>query len=229
VYIVAKAPRPGAAKTRLGAALGPAPAAVLALAFLRDTITTVRIAGLEPRIICRDTVETAALQQLLRGTDCTVTSQEGEGLGAALESAFRQGLTGASDAVAVLGADSPTLPPPYLRAAFAHLDRGADVVLGPARDGGYYLLAARAVHPALFRAMPWSTSIVAQETLQRCGRAHLRVSLLPTWYDVDDAASLRQLCADLARSAPEVAAHTRAALACFAPEADEREPDESVG
>ena len=209
--MVAKLPQSGASKTRLCPPLRLDQAARLARAFLLDTLTTVRLARLEPRVICRDAAERASLVPLVAGLS-TVHTQAKTGLSDALESAFREGLQDRFAAVGVLGADSPTLPADVVGAAFAALDRGGDVVVGHWQDGGYYLLAARALHPELFHDVPWSTNSVAQVTLDRCRALGLRVHLLPLWYDVDDAASLDRLCADLRRSPDTLARHTRAEL-----------------
>jgi rSAM/selenodomain-associated transferase 1 len=218
IYVVAKAPSPGQTKTRLCPPLTPAGAALLARAFLLDVLDTVRASGLTARIICRDVAERAALRDLV-GDATAVCVQEGSGLGDALESAFRQGLADGFTAVAVLGADVPTLRPEILQdacRAVAGGPGGPDVAVGLSDDGGYYLLAARAVHPALFRDMVWSTAGVAGETLRRCRAAGLRSFLLPPWYDVDDAAGLETLRADLAAAPPGVARRTRAVLATLA-------------
>ncbi|HEX2036783.1 MAG TPA: TIGR04282 family arsenosugar biosynthesis glycosyltransferase [Chloroflexota bacterium] len=211
IYVVAKAPHPGKAKTRLCPPLTPEEAARLATAFLLDTVENVRAAGLVARVICRDAPEQEALQRLL-GTATTVHVQEGYGLGAALETAFRQGLADGFEAIGVLGADVPTLPPAVLADAFEVVHRGADVALGPSDDGGYYLLVARTVHPTLFRNMVWSTDSVARITLARCRGAGLGTCLLPLWYDVDDAAGLATLREALLRAPDGVAPHTRAEL-----------------
>jgi rSAM/selenodomain-associated transferase 1 len=212
VYVVAKAPRPGAAKTRLCPPLEPEQAARLARAFLLDCLRTVREAGLEARVICRDGAERGQLEAIVARL-ASVHVQDGAGLGAAMESAFRHGLADGYPAVAVFGSDCPTVPPAVLRLAFDALETGADVSLGPSEDGGYYLLAARAPHSVLFRNMAWSTATVAAETLARCARAGLRVRLLPRWYDVDDAASLARLAGDLCAGPAGVAPFTREALA----------------
>jgi uncharacterized protein len=211
VYVVAKAPRPGSTKTRLCPPLSPDQAAQLAGAFLLDTIATVNRSGLTARIVCREASEQHLLAGLV-GLLVPVSVQSGNGLGDALEGAFREALADGAKAVAVLGADSPTLPGFLLREAFAALAHGFDVVLGPAEDGGYYLLAARAVHPWLFRDMRWSTDGVASETLRRCRALGLRTHILRTWYDVDDAASLDILRTDLLRLPTGTATHTRAVL-----------------
>jgi hypothetical protein len=86
------------------------------------------------------------------------------------------------------------------------------VALGPSDDGGYYLLAARAAHPRLFDAMPWSTDRVTAETLRRCQHLGLRPHVLPAWFDVDDAVGLAQLRTQLAALPVDCAQRTRAVL-----------------
>jgi len=162
--------------------------------------------------MCRGASERIALKKLI-GPAGMVSIQRGDGLGAALESAFRDGVTEGCKAVAVLAPDSPTLPPAVLREAFAALDDGADLALGPSEDGGYYLLAARGVHSRLFRDMPWSTGWVASETLERCSALGLSVHILPVWYDVDEAGSLARLYEELPGAARSLALHTRCELA----------------
>lgn len=209
VYVVAKAPRAGQSKTRLCPPLTHAQAANLAAAFLADTISLARRAGVEVRLICRDEDERAAL---LRYADAaTVHVQRAQGLGDALESAFSEGLRDGYAAVGVLGMDVPSLPPSVLAEAFARLG-DADVVMGPSADGGYYLLTARRLHPTLFREMTWSTDGVAAETRRRCTALGLRVEEVAEWDDIDDAAALRRLAHALSATDGDVAPHTRAAL-----------------
>ena len=209
-YVVAKAPRPGVSKTRLCPPLTPDQASHLAAAFLRDTLSNVTLAGLSARIVCQGMTEQQELRRLA-GPLTRVSIQSGAGLGDALDGAFREGLADGFAAVAVLGADSPTLPVLVIREAFAALTDN-DVALGPAEDGGYYLLAARRAHPWLFHDMPWSTDRVASETVRRCRALGLRTHVLPAWYDVDDAASLAILRMDLRRLPMSTAPKTRAVL-----------------
>lgn len=214
VYVVAKAPTPGACKTRLCPPLSYDEAAQLAEAFLLDVLATVRQAGLAARIVCRDRSEQSVLRRLV-GQNIRVWAQHGAGLGDALEGAMRTGLADGYEVAAVLGADTPTITAEVLNEGYLRVESGqCDVSLGPSDDGGYYLLAARAVHPTLFRSMVWSTDSVAAETLARCRLAGLRTHLLPRWYDVDDAASLAGLREELAvAGATAVAPHTRTLLA----------------
>jgi glycosyltransferase A (GT-A) superfamily protein (DUF2064 family) len=94
-------------------------------------------------------------------------------------------------AVCVLSADSPTLPTRLLvRAAEILLIPGERAVLGPAEDGGYYLLGLKTANPMMFADIAWSTASVADETRDRARNLGLPLVELQTWYDVDSAASL---------------------------------------
>jgi glycosyltransferase A (GT-A) superfamily protein (DUF2064 family) len=94
--------------------------------------------------------------------------------------------------VVLLGTDSPTIPLAYVEQAFDELER-ADVVLGPATDGGYYLIGCSRYIPALFEAIPWSTSGVVAETMARLTDPAWRLALLPPWYDIDTLNDWRML------------------------------------
>src|SRR5205085_373969 len=102
-------------------------------------------------------------------------------LGQRLAAVFPRG--GHQRPTVVLGADTPDLPVAYVRKAFDLLEAGNDTVIGPARDGGYYLIAARRLHPALFEQIPWSTSRVLATTRQRAEAAGIRLRELPPWED----------------------------------------------
>ena len=122
-------------------------------------------------------------------------------------------------AVALLSADSPTLPTSLLVEAARLLLVPCDrVVIGPSFDGGYYLIGIRRVHAALFHAIDWSTEQVAEQTRQRASGLGLEVLDLDAWYDVDDAHSLQRLVYELAphqtvnTASPRPAPVTRAFL-----------------
>jgi glycosyltransferase A (GT-A) superfamily protein (DUF2064 family) len=115
--------------------------------------------------------------------------------------------------VVIIGTDSPNLPTDYLHAAFARLDDGADLVLGPADDGGYYLIGLRARQPRLLREAPMSTPTLLADTLAIAAELGLRAELLPMWYDVDTAAELKRLAEDLRDTPADIAPHTRAFIA----------------
>jgi glycosyltransferase A (GT-A) superfamily protein (DUF2064 family) len=123
--------------------------------------------------------------------------------------------------VCLIDSDSPTLPPDSLRAAVAALEAGGGdrIVLGPSEDGGYYLIGVRSAHARLFEEIDWSTGQVTAQTLERARELGLEAVMLPTWYDVDDAATLRQLCEEMFGPAADAgpagypAPHTREFLA----------------
>jgi len=100
--------------------------------------------------------------------------------------------------VCLVNADSPTLPTEYLVEAVHRLQQPGDrVVLGPAADGGYYLIGLKQFHARLFDEIDWSTERVYRQTLDRAEEIGLAVSPLPQWYDVDDERTLLQLCSEL--------------------------------
>jgi hypothetical protein len=105
---------------------------------------------------------------------------------------FRDHLRQADDRVVIIGSDSPTLPREHVTAAFERL-RQADVVLGPATDGGYYLVGMRGRCWPIFEGIEWSTPTVLADTIDRVRQAGAKLALLPPWYDVDTAADLHLL------------------------------------
>src|SRR5262245_18391540 len=139
-------------------------------------------------------------------------------LGDCLDHAIAQLLARGHRAAVVVNSDSPTLPTSLLVETAELLARpGERAVLGPALDGGYYLLGVKTRHPRLLEDIAWSTQRVTQQTLERAAELHLPVQMLPTWYDVDDVATLKMLLSELFDGqpfAPDVsparAHHTRA-------------------
>jgi rSAM/selenodomain-associated transferase 1 len=105
-------------------------------------------------------------------------------LGARMAAAFEQAFGDGATRVAIIGSDCPELDGDLLNRAFDALNE-ADGVLGPANDGGYYLLGVKKMHPELFLDMPWSTESVGSETLKRMAAKGLSVHFLPELTDVD--------------------------------------------
>lgn len=131
-----------------------------------------------------------------------VRRQRGGDLGARLRRALRELGADGYRRVVFLGSDSPTLSPRRLRKAFAALLR-ADAVIGPARDGGYYLIGVRrgsGKQAEIFRGIAWGTRHAFRQTRTRLRKAGLRTTVLPLWYDVDVPADLIRLRGDLRRS-----------------------------
>ncbi len=206
---MAKAPRPGACKTRLTPPLSPEQAAELGSAFLSDVSANLVEAGRQADIIPYVAFAPAGTEHLFGailapGTalvlaDGSVDVPDGvEGFGRCLLHAVRALLAAGHDSVCVLNADSPNLPTATLiQAARLLAEPGDRAVLGAAEDGGYFLLGLKQPHDAPFSRIAWSTGAVAEQTRARCRAAGLPVEELPPWYDVDDAASLRRLFADM--------------------------------
>lgn len=208
IAIMAKAPVAGRAKTRLVPPLTPAEAADLSGRFLADVTANVaaagRIAAIDGWIAYAPADSADRFDGLLApGTgrvlaDGAIAVPDGiAGFGRCLWHAAVSLLAEGYGAVCLLNSDSPSLPTRWLVDAATRLitDR-ADTVLGPAEDGGYYLLGLRKAESALFAGIAWSTDAVADQTRAGAARAGLGMAELPLWYDVDDAAALRRLAAE---------------------------------
>ena len=125
--------------------------------------------------------------------------QAGDDLGYVLLGATRALLDAGHDCVLLVNGDSPTLPPRLLVQAIEALRESGDrMVLGPASDGGYYLIGLKHPHRQLFTQIAWGTETVARSTCERAAEIGLSTTLLPEWYDVDDIETLRWLQEELA-------------------------------
>ena len=188
VCIFAKAPRAGAVKTRLAATIGAEAAAALARAFLQDALAlALRLTS--ARVVLVLAGDPASLPALPAGVDLW---PQGDGdLGARLERNLRRALAESPRALAI-GTDSPGLPPAMLEDAVSSL-AAHDAVVGPADDGGFYLLGLRACPRGLLAGLPWSAADTRERTLARLQERALSVDLLAPWFDVDVAADLERL------------------------------------
>ncbi len=223
---MAKAPRPGFCKTRLTPPLSAEQACELSRAFLHDITSNLfaaaRHAPITPVVAYAPAGDAALFDGIVApGTRLLLADGTGDmppgvtGFGRCLLQAVRTLLAEGFSSVCVLNADSPTLPTAHLvQAANLLADAGADAVLGPAEDGGYYLLGMRAAQAGLFTDISWSTDAVAGQTRARAEAAGLAMAELPMWYDVDDAAALRRLLAD-AEAPGSLAYHAPATTSCF--------------
>lgn len=194
VGIICKAPIPGQTKTRLAAIIGPEAAAQLSACFLQDIAQT--ITQLPEKLSCRGYAVYApagaesTLRRLLPPSFGLMLQTNAE-LGRVLLAATREFLSSGHDCAILVNGDSPTLPPSLLTEAIEALRRPGDrMVLGPASDGGYYLIGLKVPHEHLFADIPWGTSAVAPLTLHRASEINLDSVCLPEWYDIDDIESL---------------------------------------
>ncbi len=216
LIVLAKAPAVGVTKTRLCPHLTPEEAAAFAAASLVDTLAVARsVEGCMLRLAHPpDAAEPLAA---LLGDDLPPMFAVPPGdVGVAMCAAIACALDHRATQVALIGSDLPSLPPAHIAHAFARLDEGADVVLGPAEDGGYYLIAATAPHPALFTGIAWSTDAVFAQTVARVEASGLTLATIPPWYDIDDMADLCRCMGDLAAHPDHPATATRAFLATMA-------------
>jgi rSAM/selenodomain-associated transferase 1 len=212
--VMAKQPERGQAKTRLSPPYTQAQAAALAEALLRDTLTNLTRAGCAETVLAFAPSEAAAWFAGEFPTLARIAQPDGD-LGVRMRGVLDAAWRLRYQPCVLLGADSPDLPPDLLCAAFDALRpgaAGADVVLGPAADGGYYLLGLKERQPELFREIAWGSAYVLAQTRARAEARGLRVHLLPPWYDIDTAADLDRLHANLQTAPPEVCPATRKLL-----------------
>jgi rSAM/selenodomain-associated transferase 1 len=185
--VIARAPS-AAGKTRLTNGLAPHDAVALRAALLLDTLDVAHATG-EPLAVYFTPADARdELARLVPGA--VLVPQPEADLGARMHHAFVTLVGTGADRVVLIGSDVPTLPPSHVRQAFVELDAGADLVLGPAGDGGYYLIGLREPRPTLFDDISWGTSRVFDQTRARAEAAQLRVARVAGWHDVDTKADL---------------------------------------
>lgn len=210
IAVMAKAPRPGQVKTRLQTILHPDEAAAISAAFLRDVTANIQaaaaaasihgfVAYAPPGLEARFDGLLAPGTHLILADGADGEAPGVEGFGRCLLHATRSLLARGYGAACVLNADSPTLPTTLLvEAARRLLAPGRRAVLGPADDGGYWLLGLQSPAAAMFADIAWSTDTVAAATVRQAGSLGLPIETLDPWFDVDDRASLQRLLKELA-------------------------------
>ncbi len=191
LVVMAKAARPGLAKTRLARVIGEQRAAEFARAFLLDTLAHAReLHGVQRSLCFAPRDEEAWFRELAQ--DAELIAQVDGDLGARLFAAFEFAFASGAERVIVIGSDTPQLSAEVLRAAFERLDT-CDAVIGPSDDGGYYLLGLRRPCAALFDGVAWSTDSVLRQTLERGARNGLVFERLETSFDIDEAQDFERL------------------------------------
>jgi rSAM/selenodomain-associated transferase 1 len=207
LVIMAKAPKPGTVKTRLMVSL-PSPAVTaLYRCLLQDTLAlATSLTGVEVAVMCPESDQDELARLLI--DPVRVVPQKGEGLAAGLTSVFLHFAAAGRQHVIAFNSDSPHLSASVLRSAFEVLAT-QDVVVGPTRDGGYYLVGAKAAHPALFENDRMGTRSALDTLLARTKALELSTGFTPTFYDIDVANDLILLEREL-RLAPAKAPRTAA-------------------
>jgi rSAM/selenodomain-associated transferase 1 len=221
IAIMAKAPDAGRVKTRLSPLLRPDESRELSACFLRDMTNMLASAGraapIDGYIAFAPAGSEASFVPIVAPeteyvlADGAIDAPPGViGFGRCLLQAAQALFARGYGAIGLLNSDSPTLPPDLIIEAARLLAAPRDrAVLGPATDGGYYLLALKAPHAELFAEIDWSTARVADQTRAAAQRLGIEVAEIAPWYDVDDPPSLARLaseCADNIESAPSTAA-----------------------
>lgn len=194
LLIFVKYPEPGKVKTRLAAAIGAELAARLYQEFVRQTFELARQSRTAARFVTFSPAEKERdFKMLFPGPWHWFPQENSPDLGIRIQHAIQHVQQQSYSRVITIGTDSPSLPAEYLdQAADALLHH--DLVLGPATDGGYYLIGLKSAPSELFTGIDWSTEHVLRQTLHRAAQLRLSVYQLPVWYDVDDLATLQQFC-----------------------------------
>jgi rSAM/selenodomain-associated transferase 1 len=220
LLVFAKTPKPGKVKTRLLPAVLAEAAANLHAACIADTLRLVRKVG-----GCDVLVFSAGgknyFQKLTKQMGCAtrvrVLPQRGADLGARMGSAFRKCFAMGYREAVVIGTDTPWMGAERVRRAFKDLKR-SDVVIGPAEDGGYYLLGMRKMVAGIFRGIPWSTERVLELTLEKIAALKLHGILLRRDFDLDRPEDLKRAARMLKRWPRRAPALAREAVRIHTPQ-----------
>jgi len=203
LVIFAKAPIPGQVKTRLCPALTEDEAATLHGSFVLDTLERTKAAvnkfklPVDRFLACAPSSTHVFFRIMEARHGVTLLDQQGEDLGSRMRQAFDTLFARGYRQVHLVGTDVPSLPLTHYRDAVASLTRH-DLVVGPAKDGGYYLIGMTRPYPDLFAGIPWSTDQVLSLTEQKAAATGLDTALLPVWSDVDTINDLQALIDDCA-------------------------------
>lgn len=186
LILFAKKPAAGMVKTRLVPPLSQEDASCLYECMLHDAIDKIaRLQGITPFVCYQDD---PGADMYFKGIapDIECFPQQTGDLGRRMQQAFTHLFSRGFREIAMIGSDSPDLPPEIIHEVFTSLeDDQTDIVFGPAEDGGYYLIAMGRLWRELFTGVKWSSETVLAESLEIARDSFLGVALLPQWYDVD--------------------------------------------
>lgn len=195
--LFAKFPEPGRVKTRLAERIGPRAAANLAVAMTADLLQRFQGAADRRRLgYAPATLEAEQYFRQATGPAWELWPQPERDLGGRMHAFFAAANPGPNDVTVLIGSDSPSLPEAFVAEAFTRL-QDVDCVLGPATDGGYYLIGCRGAPAAIFREVDWSQPTVLSQTVQRAAEHSVRLAELPPWYDIDTLQDLQMLSGHL--------------------------------
>ena len=192
VIVFARAPIPGAAKTRLIPRLGAWRAARLQARLTAHAVQVARRASRTVEVHVTPSARHPFFRRLQAAERIRLERQRGRDLGQRMRAAFERALR-RHRFVVLIGTDCPALAPRDLRRALRLLRAGADAVLAPAEDGGYALIALRRLRGSIFEGIEWGGDAVLRETLAKMQAAGLAVRLLPYVWDIDRPGDLERL------------------------------------
>lgn len=211
LIVFAKEPQAGSVKTRLSRCLPERQTVRLYKAFLKDTLDLAKKARCEVRVVAYTSNGRDPRYLARIGPSFLFYKQEGKNLGERMYNAFTFAADKKAERTVILGSDSPTVPLSYIARAFGALGRN-DIVIGPSRDGGYYLIGLKRPCFGIFKGVQWSSGSVFERSVKNARRLHKRVAVLDAWYDVDTARDLECLKTDLQKRKKSVASWTRQIL-----------------
>ena len=191
VLLFVRAPQRGQVKTRLATRLGADRTLALYRCFVEDIITTLKAGSLQTSVFYTPKGQGPQVQAWL-GRHARCYPQIGSDLGQRMHAALTKTLCEPVRQAVLIGSDFPDLGIEVIQEAFAALQAN-DVVIGPAKDGGYYLIGfqKKAFNGDIFKGIKWGTSQVFQQTLAQIKQANLTYHTLPTWQDIDTYEDLR--------------------------------------
>jgi len=189
-----KAPVPGTVKTRLQAGIGPEKTVEIYKSFIREILSlTADFNNVDRFLGCAPSSNHDFFTEMEQLYNIKTFDQRGSNLGEKIINAFNDYFATGYDSIVLIGSDSPTMPVEYIEMAYQKFEEN-DFVIGPCCDGGMYLIGAKQkLDPVIFQDIPWDTSEVLNLVLEKLFYCNIRFSMLPFWYDVDNADDLQFL------------------------------------
>lgn len=178
----------GHVKTRLAATLGNDGAMDIYKQLLKNTQNSILTFEADKIVFYSDFIE----EEIWEKNSFQNKIQEGNDLGERMKNAFKSSFTAGYEKIVIIGTDCPGINKSILEKAFIALNN-KDIVIGPATDGGYYLLGMKREYPFLFQNIKWSTDRVLQQTIDLCNKSRLSYFLLPELSDIDEEKDLIHL------------------------------------
>lgn len=191
IQVFARAPIAGFCKTRLAKELGIKQATAFHAEMVDDTLSRLT-PGNNVQLWCKPDKQHAFFQKMCEKYPVITFNQQGDSLGVIMDNAAKSAFMNDASAVIQVGTDCPLLDQQYINQAEHALDE-VDIVIGPAADGGYVLLAQKNYHKDLYRGITWGSSAVLQQLIENVKRQQLSFMLLETLFDIDTVDDMKRL------------------------------------